>query len=134
MVMPIIGFPAGQSVEKEGVVVTLTYFNRDKENQKADGTATFMIVNLSDEVRTVRISLAMTFGTDSFKDSFGFREAISPRSAVWRSFQNEKIKAATYAMFIVTSDSDELEDEEKRRIQLSKFRSDAPLNLVGDKL
>jgi hypothetical protein len=132
MVMPIIGFPAGQSVEKDGVVVTLTYFNRHSERQKADGTATFMIVNLSDDLRTVRISLAMTYGTDCFNEGFKFRETVSPRSAVWRSFQNEKIKAATYAMFIVTSNSDELEVEEKRRIQLSKFRSDALLNLVGD--
>jgi predicted transcriptional regulator YdeE len=130
MVMPIVGFPAGQSVEKDGVVVTLTYFNRHKESQKADGIAAFMIVNLSDDVQTANISLTMTYGTDSFNDGFSFREAVSPRSAVWRSFQNEKIKAATYAMFILTSDSDEL--EEKRRFQLSKFRSDAPLNLVGD--
>lgn len=133
MVMPIIGFPAGQSLEKDGVVVTLTYFNRHSERQKADGTATFMIVNLSDDLQTIRISLAMTFGTDLFKDSFRFREAVSPRSVVWRSFQNEKIKTATYAMFIVTSDSDELEVEEKLRIRLSEFRSDAPLNLVWDR-
>jgi hypothetical protein len=130
MVMSIIGFPAGQSVEKDGVVVTLTYFNRCKENQKADGTTTFMIVNLTDDLQTVRISLAITYGTDVYNDGFRFREAVSPRSAVWRSFQNEKIKAATYAMFFVTSDSDDL--EEKRLFQLSKFRSDAPLNLLGD--
>ncbi len=128
--MPHIGFPAGQSVEKEGVVVTLTYFNRHKEKQRPDGTATFMIVNLSDDVQTVIISLTMTYGTDSYNDGFRFKEAVSPRSAVWRSFQNEKIKAATYAMFIVTSDSEEL--EVKRRFQHSKFRSDALLNLVGD--
>jgi hypothetical protein len=130
MVMPIIGFPAGQSAEREGVVVTLTYFNRNRENQKADGTASFMITNLSDEMKTVNTSLSMTYSTDFFKDGFRFREAVSPRSAVWRSFQNEKIKAATYAMFIVTSDSDDL--EERRSFQLSEFRSDAPLNLVGD--
>jgi hypothetical protein len=132
MVMPIIGFPAGQSVEKDGVVVTLTYFNRCKENQKSDGTATFMIVNLSDEEQSIIISLNLTFGGDAFRDGFRFREVVSPRSAVWRSFQNEKIKAATYAMFIVTSDSGELENEEKRRIQLSKFKSDTSLNLLRD--
>lgn len=128
--MPHIGFPAGQSVEKDRVVVTLTYFNRHKENQKADGTATFMIVNLSDDIQTVIISLTMTYGSDVYNVGFRFREVASPRSAVWRSFQNEKIKTATYARFILTSDSDEL--EEKRRFQLSKFRSDALLNLVGD--
>lgn len=96
MVLPIIGFPAGQSVEKDGIVVTLTYFNRRLESALPDGTAIFMLVNLGDEAQTVTIDLALAFqGSDHFRGSFRFKEVVAPRSVVWRSHQSDSIKTAT---------------------------------------
>lgn len=127
MVVPIVGFPAGQSVEQDGIVVTLTYFNRSLESHNADGKATFMIVNLRDESQTATISLALAFaGGDFFKDHFKIEEVVSPRSVVWRTIQNEKMRTATFAKFAIFTDN-----STKSRFSLADFVvGDAPKSLL----
>ena len=126
--MPVIGFPAGQSAEKDGVVVTLTYFNRYLEKHQADGKVTFMLVNLRDEVQSVGINLALTFATDCFRDCFSFKETLPPRSVVWRSFQSDKVKTATFAKFIILSEGSG--SGENIRFELAGFDAGSALSLV----
>ncbi|MGL4490232.1 MAG: hypothetical protein ACRCU5_12405 [Rhizobiaceae bacterium] len=105
MVVPIVGFPAGQSVERDGIVVTLTYFNRCLVDRMPDGKVTFMITNLSDVVQAVNVSLTIaTDGSDFFQEKFRLTESVEPRSVAWLSFQNDKIKTASFAKFAVMSD------------------------------
>jgi hypothetical protein len=108
MVVPIVGFPAGQTAELDDIVVTLTYFNRNLESRKPDGKVTFMFTNLGDEAQTVSISLAIaTNGSDYFKGRFKLTETVEPKSVIWRSFQHDEIKSATFAKFMVTSGFDQ---------------------------
>jgi hypothetical protein len=125
MVMPVVGFPAGQSAEKNGIVVTLTYFNRYLEKQQPDGKMTFMIVNLGDGSQTVSVRLALTYGTDCFLDTFNFMETMLPKSVLWRSFESDKIKTATFAKFIILSEGGD--SGEEIRFELASFQTgDAP--------
>ncbi len=108
MVVPIVGLPAGQSAQLDGVVVTLTYFNKNKERQVADGKVTFMLTNIGDAVQSVTINLAIaTNGSDYFKGRFKLTETVEPKSVIWRSFQHDEIKSATFAKFMVTSGFDQ---------------------------
>ena len=130
MVMAVVGFPAGQTAEKDGVFVTLTYFNRCFERQEPDGRAVFMIVNMGDEEQIVNVSLALTQRSDFFRSEFKFKETVSSRSVVWREVQSDKIKTATYAMFGIRGDGSE---PGKQAVpMIADFRRGTPFDIVEE--
>ncbi len=129
MIVPIVGFPTGQSVERNGIVVVLTYFNRYLENRLPDGKVTFLIANLNDTAQSINVILATAEnGSDFFKERFKLRVSAEPKSATSRSFQSEKIKTASFAKFAIMFDLGH--DSAKRSLALADLDSGQTIEYV----
>lgn len=107
MVMPIRGYPAGQSVVVEGQFsVVLTYFNRGHENGEPDGRAQFLFVNLTEDIREIGVTIAVTYNSDAFSNALSFRALMAPRSVEVKELRRDYYKDATFAWMFVFADGD----------------------------
>ena len=101
MVAPHRGSAAGQSVVRDGVAVILTYFNQADERDSPNGTARFMLVNLTDQSQTVNVVLSVTYNSDFYGDWIRFTETLPARSLLNREVTHDAIRDATFALFNV---------------------------------
>ena len=105
MVMPISGYPAGQTARIGEVIAVLVHFNKRYTDDLPSGRARVMLVNLGGRSTEIRVAISVTYNSDVFHDHVAFNETLAPHSVEWREVSHEKFKAASFAkVALFTSD------------------------------